>query len=200
MTPAMRRLGSAAMLALALCACAGFGTQPRRPFDVATELTALSKECFAQEKIDACAKEKSKDCRDRIVYGQIHAYDLVLSDFEDGLAKASQGINLTGDLITGFATAAGTVVKGAQTKSIVSALGAFVTGAKSSADADLFFQKSMTTIVARIEALRKEALLPILAGLLKEPGEYSLNLALLDVESYFKSVNLIQALASVLHG
>ena len=197
MMAAAHRLLIGVLLLLPFAACVSVGSQPRRPFPVATELDFLSVCCFKQETIDDCATKKDKACRDKIVFGQLHAYDLVLSEFEDRLTRLSQGIDLTGDLVSGLASAAGTVVKGTQTKSIVSALSTFATGAKSSAEADLFFQKSITTIVARIEALRKEALVPILAGLLKEPTEYPLYLALEDVEGYFKAVNLMQALASI---
>ncbi len=180
--------------------CASLGVQPARPVAAAKELDGLTG-YFNEAAVGTCAGEAdaktARNCRDSFVYGRIHAYDLELTLFEDKITKLSQDYHLIGDLLLGGLSGAGTVVKGAQTKSIVAALATLVTGAKSSADSDLFFQKSVSALVNRMEALRKQALLPIQAGLVKDATLYPLRQALLDVEDYYKAVNLMQAVASI---
>jgi len=182
---------------LSLCACGTLGTQPNRPFNVNQRLASLSKEYFDEANIKSCMDSKDRACRDKILRGQIDAYNLVFGEFENAITKVSQEIHITGDVLAGLFGGAGTVIKSTQGKSIAAALASFVTGAKSSADTDLYFQKSITTIASRMEALRKEALLPIREGLGKETSDYPLVQALMDVEDYFTAGSMARAISSI---
>jgi|ERR671914_217552 hypothetical protein len=183
-------------LVLSFCACSSLGTQPQRPYDVEQQLVKVATS-FDPTVVQTCEEKPSEVCRDRIVRNQIEAYNIVFGQFEDAISKVTQQVHITGDILVSLFTGAGTVIKGTQAKSIVSALASSVTGAKNTVDTNLLFQKSVTTVTSRMEALRKEALNPIRAGLLKPLAEYSLTQALLDVEEYFKAGSMQRAIASI---
>src|SRR5437868_15169618 len=102
-----------ALTLLSLCACQTLGTQPNRPFDVNQRLAKLSTEYFDEKNIRDCMETKDNTqkrvCRDRIVRGQIDAYNLVFGQFENAITKVSQEIHITGDVLAGLFSGAGTV-------------------------------------------------------------------------------------------
>jgi hypothetical protein len=189
----------AAFVLISLSACQTFGGQPPRPYETGPVLTNLASR-FQQEIIDDCLTQSGdahRACRDKIILGQVRAIDIVFVEYEKALQRLAEKVNVAGDSIISVLGAAGAVVNGDQTKSILSALSAAVTGTKGSVEKNLYLKQTSHALIGRMRALRKEALVPIRQGLLQPPDKYPLSQAIFDVESYFSAGTLPAALTDI---
>jgi hypothetical protein len=183
-------------LLLSLSGCQTFGGQPARPFDTQQRVAKLET-YFDPARTAECAKAKDKICRDEIITGQLQALDLLFADFEKEILETSERLNVVGDSLVSVLGAAGTVVTGTQTKSILAALSSSVTGVKGTFDKNLYFQKSAHVLIGRMRALRKEALVTIREGLLQAVDRYPLSQAALDIENYFIAGTISSAVIDI---
>lgn len=93
-----------------------------------------------------------------------------------------------------------TLVGAASTKAILGAVSAGMTSSKVSIDKNFFQQKTVPVLISSMNAQRKIALLPILAGMKKpiEPVEgYSLAEAVADLHAYYNAGTFLGALQAI---
>ena len=194
---------------LALCGCSLHQGYPGRYTNksASAELATLTPE-FEQKKVDLCESgkndkgdtltEKEKQtCRNGIVTSMVRAVDVQFDVFRRDIFASGALLNVSGDLAAIALSTAGALVGATATKTILSAVSAGVTGSKSAIDKDLLFQKSTQVLITRMEALRSEKLVDILAQLNKPTDQYPLAAALIDVETYYQKGSIVAAITSI---
>jgi hypothetical protein len=181
------------LLVLSFLGCKTLGGQPQLPYDPARQIKELSVE-FDKKTCDEC---HARDCRNRIVTSQLRAINLLFNQFERAIAEESGKIGMVGDIMVAAFSGAGTIVGGAHSKSVMAALSAFTGGTQTAIQKNLFYQKSSDVLLGRMRALRKQALVPILAGMQRSFDEYPLSQALLDVDIYVAAGSLQSAIIDI---
>src|SRR6476660_7093461 len=161
------------MAAVCLPGCASLRLQPDRPVAVNREVASLVA-FFDASKYDAweampeetVPQRRAKDARrNEIVNKQILAVDLQFDDFAQSFSKGSGQFNVGADTAIAALGGAGSVVTVAQTGKILAALSTLVSGTRTSVDKNLFFEKTAPVLLSKMEALRKQAMVPIREGL-----------------------------------
>ncbi len=141
--------------------------------------------------------EDQKDYRDRVVCCRMRVIDLLFTDYEQQLYKLHNIGTIAGDFAVLGLTAAGSVAGSAETKAILSAIAAGVTGAKLSVDKNLYYQQTMPIIFQHMENLRKTQRQMIFANLKKSASDYPLPQAMSDVDFYYKLGTLPAAIVDI---
>jgi hypothetical protein len=91
----------------------------------------------------------------------------------------------------------GVLAASAQSKAILAGLTGAIIGAKSAVDRDIFYNKTIITIVTEMEAQRKIVLSNIYIGMKKVPAEYTIFQALADLDNYYSAGTVNGALAGL---
>jgi hypothetical protein len=117
--------------------------------------------------------------------------------FTNDLFVGRSSIGFAGDLSTLGLTAAGAVVGGEDVKSILSATATAVTGANSSFEKRFFQEQAVEALLTTMDASRLAVLETLETNLKKPASEYTLDDALLDVQSYHRAGTLLSALTAI---
>jgi hypothetical protein len=176
--------------------CATIKGYPERSGNLTAELQELNR-YFDPKIIDQCNKAPNKTCRDEIVYGRILAIDLHFAKFQQDLVRedfmgrvASRWavLGLTGAIATS---------PGASASAILGGISSGITGAWETIDQKTFIKETIPVLLAKMVALRKEALVNIMTGLKQDVEAYPLNQALIDVENYYRAGTITGALIGI---
>jgi hypothetical protein len=135
--------------------------------------------------------------RDTVVYRRIEVIDLYYYDFESKLSGAYNGLDVGADLAALALNGLGAVTGSAATKASLAAASAGVIGSKSVISTDIFYQKTLPSLIAQMRASRQQALLKIETGLANPVAKYSIDAALLDVNAYYVAGTLPSAISQI---
>lgn len=136
-----------------------------------------------------------REWRDLVVEVRIRAINLRFNEFQRSLYQEGVVIGIGTDWTTLALNATGALYK--STAQTMSAISAGIIGGKSSFDKNAYFEKSMPTLLAMMSAKRKEVLVNIRKGLVKDIGQYPLDRALDDLDSYYAAGSIPGALLEV---
>jgi hypothetical protein len=175
---------------------------PERATDPQAELTAMNKylQAGAITKYDA-QNDAERDglskraWRNEVVNARVRATDLHFNAFQQKLFQEGVGLGVATDWMVLALNVGGSVAGGAA--SALSAASAGVVGAKAAFDKNVFFDKTMPALLANMMAKRKEVLVRIREGLIKDVDEYPLTLALNDLETYYNAGTIPGALVDI---
>lgn len=180
----------AVVILLSLSGCASMSAYPERATDPQAELTAMNRylQPSAITKYDAQNDSEREGLnkrawRSEVVNARVRATDLHFNIFQQKLFQEGVGLGVATDWMVLALNVGGSVAGGAA--SALSAASAGVVGAKAAFDKNVFFDKTMPTLLANMVAKRKEVLVRIREGLTKDVDEYPLTLALNDLDSYY---------------
>ncbi len=192
--------GAAALLIAALtlggCAAALQGF-PDRVADTETELTALEPfmSTDAIKNYKAATGDAKKLLRDEYVNARITAINLHFGEFERDLFQEGVGSGIGTDWIKLALGGAGAVYAGASQALSAATVG--IEGAKASFDKQAFFENTITTLFAAMDANRKTVLVKIREGLGQPVASYPLTQAMADLEDYYNAGTIPGALISI---
>ena len=184
---------AAVLLIFGMTACIGHIRGPAVPASISTPIYKDSQ--FAgdvqkyREATDPANPKPdpttAKAYRDRIVYGLMADIEYLFRDYESRLFIDSAKFNIGGDFLElGLSTAA-TLGNGARTKTILSALGAAVTGNRISIDKNFFRQRTFEALVNAMESRRSAMEKRILDQIIKSVDLYPFEAAIKDLREYF---------------
>lgn len=183
-------------LALGGCAAALEGF-PERVEDLDKELANL--ELFMNEdaikKYESATGDTKKLLRDEYVNARITAINLHFGTFEKALFREGVGAGIGTDWIKLALGGAGALYAGAS--QALSAATAGIEGAKASFDKQAFFENTVTTLFAAMDANRKTVLVKIRQGLRQLVANYPLTQAMADLEDYYNAGTIPGALISI---
>lgn len=173
-----------------LSGCASLTAYPKQSIDHEAELKAMDKylQPTAITKYDAQNDSErdglsKRSWRNEVVNARVRATDLHFNTFQQQLFQEGVGLGVATDWIVLALNVGGSVAGGAA--SALSAASAGVVGAKAAFDKNVFFDKTMPTLLANMVAKRKEVLVRIREGLSKDVDEYPLTLALNALDTYY---------------
>ena len=179
--------------------CASVSGYPDRSYDLKAELAAL--DTYHSPGIITTYNGKTgadkQNYRNEVVNARLRAIDLHFNIFEQAVARENVIVNVGVDwavLALGGATALAPL---SATKSILGAVSGGITGAKGSVDKNIFYNKTMPVLLAKMEALRKEVLVRIREGLTHTTSDYPLTQALVDLDDYYKAGTIPGAIIGI---
>jgi len=189
-----------ALMAGALGACSSITDpgSPKSSFDADQDIKALSQAFGSATSIStyyASAETRSK--RDAFVTGRLALINLDYIQFIKAFAADTAQLDSAFDLSKLGVDLATTLVPGAGTKSILGAISGGLTGSRTSIDKNFFQEKTVPVLISEMNAQRKVALAPIIAGLSQDIDKYPLSTALVDLQTYYEAGTFAGALQSI---
>jgi ribosomal protein L18 len=194
------RIIVAILAGLTASACTTYGAPyaPQSSFTAQSDFDALKKEFASDTSITEYYSEpETKQRRNEFIAGRLVLYDLAYTDwisrFRFGRAFESTIL----DTATLGITQAITIFGGARTKEVLGAIAASIKGTRSSYEKNFYDEQAAAAITAQMNAERKSALVPIMAGTKAEVDEYPLTAALIDLTNYQYAGTIDGALAGI---
>ncbi|MDD5267778.1 MAG: hypothetical protein PHO08_11720 [Methylococcales bacterium] len=194
---ATRMMYCTILTSLWLSGCATFSGTPQEPIDL-TKLTST----FATElqKIQGSTTTIDKLKRDDYISKALTIMDFNYSTFVNGLGTQKRTKDMVTDFLVLSMNLAGTAVGAAETKTILAAISAGITGTNSALDKNFFYDMALPSLIAQMNADRTEVYLKILSGMQRETSGKNAYLwaqAVRDLVDYFNAGTLQHAASSI---
>jgi hypothetical protein len=138
-----------------------------------------------------------RQIRDQIVFARMYAIDLYYSEFEASLTRERQNVGFFTTLASLALTASATAVVAAEAKTILAAVATGLTGAREAYDKEILIERTISILQQQMRARRKDVRVIILERLAMDPSSYPLELALADIESYYRAGTITGAFIDV---
>ena len=194
----MLLIGALVMLLTGGCTTTAAPYAPQSSFTTQADIKALSESFRSATTITAYyAGEDNEKRRNEFIAGRLVLYDLAYVDwvsrFRFGRAAESTILD-TATLGVNQATA---LFGGARTKEVLGAIAGAIVGTRSSYEKNFYDEQAAGAITAQMNAERKAALIPILAGTRATIQEYPLTAALVDLNNYQYAGTIDGALSGI---
>ena len=169
--------------------------------DIEAEL-ALHRNYFAPEQVMKClalprATPERRSCRDLITYARMRYIDLRYATFRQRVFAEVNGASAATDITVLGLNAAGTLVGGATTKSILAAISGGLVGAKGIINKDVLYNAEIQTLILKMDADRTAVRLRITNNLKQNEEVYPFEAAELDTGDYYRVGTLPNALITL---
>nr|WP_295833000.1 hypothetical protein [uncultured Azospirillum sp.] len=184
----LRGLLAVLPLMAAVTGCASFKGYPER---LPAEPAVVEQGSAAG--ILTCSDET---CRNTKVAARMYAIDTNFSEFEEKLFQQMREAGFSTDVLTLGVTSAGAASGGAAA-SILSAIGAGITGSRAAFEKEVLGDKALPAIHSSMRASRARMRTRILTGLSKPLKDYPPGIALTDLEEYYSSGTVLSALIGI---
>jgi hypothetical protein len=200
----MKKLSSCFCFFVLAAGLSGCGTPgfPRQSYDEKKQIkqlenifnrTNLILEYYATNATETVRR----DVRDKLIDGRLALINLNYNQFIARFSVTRESLDFGTEVTQLGLSLATTAVGGAETKTILGAISAGVTGSKLAIDKNFFFEKTVPVLITSMNAQRKEALAPILTGMKKSTDDYPLAQALSDMDAYYFAGTFIGALQAM---
>lgn len=187
-----------ALLLASGCATTGAPHAPETSFTARSDLDALKAKFASATSIsDYYSRPEAKERRDAFIAGRLVLYDLAYVDWVSRLRIGRAAESTILDTATLGVSQAITLFGGARTKEVLGAIGGAIAGTRSSYEKNFFDEAAAGAIAAQMNAERKAALVPIMAGTRASLEDYPLTAALADLTRYQFAGTLDGALAGI---
>jgi hypothetical protein len=169
--------------------------------DTGAEL-AIYRNYFAPEQVMKClalarATPERRSCRDLITYARMRSIDLRYGLFRQRAFEEINGGNAATDIAVLGLNAAGTLVGGPTTKSILAAISGGLVGARGVIDKDVLYNAGIQTLILKMDADRAAVRLRITNNLKQNEEVYPFEAAELDTGDYYRVGTLANALITL---
>lgn len=191
----------AALLALLLttgCTTAGAPHAPETSFTARSDLDALKAQFASATSIsEYYSRPETRERRNAFIAGRLVLYDLAYVDWVSRFrfGRAAEATIL--DAATLGVSQAITLFGGARTKEALGAIAGAITGTRASYEKNFFDAQTAGALAAQMNAERKAALVPIMAGVRAGVDDYPLAAALADLSTYQYAGTLDGALTGI---
>lgn len=156
------------------------------------------KECPKSESYKFSFLEEAKQRRNGILNDLIVLVNIRFAQYERGIYHANATISTAADIAVLGVTAAGTLAGGNDTKAILSAIAAGLTGSRIAYEKNFLFEYAAPVLIARMHCLREAKLVEINKKMVEKGiREYSLEQGFIDIQEYFYSATMIGALQDI---
>lgn len=185
------------------CATIREGGGPKPSFDIEKDLQALETVFSSAVAISNVYKDGvTKKKRDKMIAGRLVMMNLRYLQFIKSLNAEKQFIDSATDIVILSLNIAGTALTPTTTRTVLSAISATLSGSKVVVDKHYYYEKTMPALIAAMNAQRKQVLVSIIQGVGRPIELYSVEQAIVDLDTYYHAgtligaVNAIQATAS----
>jgi hypothetical protein len=198
MTKSMRIYVFAVVIgALTGCATLRDGGAPQPAFDIDADLADISKSFPDAATIATYNKAPSKEARNSFITARLVQYNLRYLQYIRALGADKQNLDAASDLLVLGLALGGTLTGGERAKTVLAAVAASIVGGKTIIDKDFFYDKTVSALIAAMNAKRKEVLLRIVTGTKVELEEYSFDQAYADTLDYYQAGTLQGAIDAI---
>lgn len=146
------------------------------------------------DPIDGVIKENE---RNSLISMALTIMDYRYSEFVNGTETSRKNKEMLADFVELSMNLAGTAVGAAGTKTILAAISAGVNGINGSIDKNYFYEKTFQSLVAQMNADRKDVLVFITKGMKSSIEEYQWSQAVHDLVDYYNAGTLLGAISSI---
>jgi len=180
------------------CTTAGAPYAPETSFTARDDLDALKKKFATATAIEAYySTAETKERRNAFIAGRLVLYDLAYADWISRFRFGRAAESTILDTASLGVTQAITILGGVETKEALGAIGAAILGTRSSYEKNFYDEQAASAITAQMNAERKAALIPIMAGTKANIDQYPLTAALIDLTNYQYAGTIDGALAGI---
>lgn len=172
---------------------------PERLYKVDDELAAL-KSIYGADKIRAYNDASTADkltFRNSLVLGRLYAIDLAYGKYENQLTKERQQIPFIATVTSIALSGTGALIADTTTKSILAAVDTGLKGSVEAYEKDILVQKTIDVLQIAMRANRTRVRTEILKRLSLGIVQYPLELALSDIDRYYRAGTLTGGFLSV---
>ena len=189
------------LLLATLGACAGNAYAPKSSFSIAADITDFHQQfgttASLQNYYAPAHLPETKEGRNEFIAARLTLYNLeylqFISQFQLTRAQADSAFDIT----TIGVNLAGSLVGSAATKSILAAIAAGLGQSRTSLEKNFYDTETTSALITAMNAQRKTALVPIVAGMSNDPSQYPLSSAIVDLEAYQQAGTIQGALQAV---
>jgi hypothetical protein len=175
-------------LALGCCANLPSPAGPPPAFDLHKDISDLSAQFGTATSVAAYYSQPETEARrNAFVVGRLTLYNLQYIDYIGRFALGQAVTQSAFDLAKLGVDLSGALVGRPYAKTVLGAASAALTGSRPSSERNLFDDETTAALVAQMNAGRKSALVPILAGLQRPLADYPLSTAIVDLESFYEA-------------
>jgi hypothetical protein len=132
--------------------------------------------------------------RDQIVLGRLYGIDVNYPEFEASLTQEHQSVGFLATATNIALTTSAAVVAANEAKTLLAATAAGVTGVREGYDKDVLFDRSIALLQQQMRTQRALVRARIVDRLTLDVSAYPLELALSDVEAYYRAGTITGAL------
>ncbi len=193
---AWRAIVSLSLLLVPFGACTTYRGEPSRLFTIEQEnafASALSDPALYDEYA-ASVGPRRRELRDQIVLGRLYGIDVNYPEFEASLTQERQTVGFLATATNIALTTSAAVVAANEAKTLLAATAAGVTGAREGYDKDVLFDRSIALLQQQMRTQRALVRARIVGRLALDVTAYPLELALSDVETYYRAGTITGAL------
>jgi hypothetical protein len=194
------RLMLAILIALPVvsgCRSIQAGGAPEPSFDIAEDLRQLAEHYERATSIEAFYAQNTVQARNEFIAGRLVAINLRYMQFVRESTSEKQLVDSATDIFIMSLGIAGASFADVTAKTILSAASAGTAGAKATIDKNYYMDKTITALIATMNARRAEALVPILTGTGKPLSEYTFEQAVTDLHNYYFAGTYFGAIQSI---
>jgi hypothetical protein len=146
---------------------------------------------------DYYSQPETEARRNAFALGRLTLYNLQYIDYIHRFTLGEATTQTAFDIAKLGVDLSTTLVGRPYTKTVLGAASAALTGSRLSVEKNIFDDKTAAALVAQMNATRKSALVPILAGLQRSVADYPLSTAIVDLQTYYEAGTPEGALANV---
>lgn len=190
---------------LAGCNSAYYGGAPEPSFDVDKDLKqladhfgdAISISSYYDEKDSGATDEQLESARNKFITGRLTMMNIRYIQFVRKSTSDKQLLDSSVEILGIGLNVAGVSFDSAATKTALAGAAAGVAGSKATIDKNYYFERTITALIAAMNAQRKKSLVPILKGMQKDINEYKFEQAVTDLHSYYFAGTFIGAIQAI---
>ena len=181
------------------CATNGTPYAPSTSLTNQEDIDALRQEFASATSIEDyySAEPETAHRRNEFIAGRLVLYDLAYVDFVTRFRFGRAAEATLFDTATLGVNQAITLFGGERTKEVLGAIGAALIGVRSSYERNFFEEQTAGAVSAQMNAERRAALVPIIAGMRATIEEYPLSVALVVLANYQYAGTLEGALSGI---
>ena len=186
-------------LATLLGGCASFNIAgPRPAFDPAADIKDLEAHYQGATSIAVYyAQPETAQRRNEFIVGRLTLYNLKYTQYIQQFSVGYAELETAADISKLVLDIGGAIAGGRNDKTALAALSGLLTGSRVSIEKNFFNQQTSNALVAQMNAQRKTALVPIVAGMNQAVDKYPLGQALVDLQAYYEAGTMTGALSGI---
>lgn len=164
----------------------------------AGDLEGLKRTDYDKARMDASKSDtERRRLRNIFIDSCVGAINASYRAFARELTGDQKYFNVGTDVAAGGFTTAATLAKSARTKTFLAAYATTILGLRSSVDKEVFLGKTLTALVAQMDASRKVVMVDIVTDRSESDSDYSLDTALLDLQDLYEAGSITSAITAV---
>jgi len=194
----MKKIAICFLCGLSLSGCTSFkGGMPDSPYNMKEDLGYVKDKMSSSASVKTFYESPSVETRNKFIASRLFTTNIEYLKFIKGLSSNETQINSAADIMVMSLDIASTAFTPVKTKTILSSLSAITGGTRLSIDKNAYSEKTMSAVVAAMNAQRKEVLKRIIRGTKLDLNQYTFEQALSDINDYYMAGTFFGALTAI---